>query len=581
MTQSKLGLHLQRLTPDARQWLSAGARLARLTGDLSAARVLAELHPDALLIGAAQNQVDLALEARHGARAEVSARAFVNAQRGAYDQYPQITGWEGPTAPALGPAANYEALRLMAWYAAFEAERVNALAELGLRAVVGNFASGGPDLPLWSAFLPALDAAETHAGWLGLQEHSAPWLWSLTGARQPVGSPAPELKEDSSALTGWTTLRYRLVRERALRPNGLDALPIIITSLRLDRIAAGDPDRPTGPWTELLDFWREQDGEADPIPYWRAAAETRDPARYIAEQLAWYDGEIQRDPQVVGAVVGIVGADDAHAAYELAGTPVSDYLVDHLRTARPFGSAGVATLPAPRLVPRGPELPRLTRENLLDRRGFDEGWVEDADVSQELAVPLGWRLRHVEGKPASAEIDLPAFGRPFATLLGSTDVRAAERPRLFAGVPYVWRVASRTPLHVALEQVVQGLVPGMRYAFSARVMAEPIVRDQPRVVYAPDQAASELRCSILNGAVADFPTEAEPLATSGWLTGEAVDFGRYGDLRAVFSAPAEAVTVRVEIRSRYALSLAAWHVQPPILAPEADEAPAAADEAAS
>ena len=54
-----------------------------------------------------------------------------------------------------------------------------------------------------------------------------------------------------------------------------------------------------------------------------------------------------------------------------------------------------------------------------------------------------------------------------------------------------------------------------------------------------------------------------------------------GPVHEVFSAPAEAVTVRVEIRSRYALSLAAWHVQPPMLAPEADEAPAAADEAAS
>ncbi len=569
MTLSKLGPHLQRYTPDAQQWLEAGARLARLSGDLSSARVLAEVHPGAVLIGDPPSEVEVALDSRHGTRPEVSARAFVAAQRAVYDRHPQITAWQGPAAPTFGPATDLEALRLMAWYAAFEAERVRALAELGLRAVIGNFASGGPDLPLWAAFLPALDAAEAERGYLGLQEHSAPWLWWLAGPHRPTGAKAP----DSTALAGWTTLRYRLVRDRALRPNGIEALPIVITSLRLDLIAAGDPDRPTGPWTGLHDFWSTYDGADDPIAYWQSATgdDARDPARYYAEQLIWYDAELQRDPEVLGAAVGIVGADLRHGAYELAGTSVSTHLTAHLRAARPMGAGSDGLAHAPRSVPRGPELPRLTRENVLDRRGFDEGWVDDTDGTQELAAPLGWRLRYLEGAGPQSDEAWPPSGRPFATLVGSPDVRPGERARLFSGAPFIWRVAARTPFHIALEQTVQGLAPGLTYAFSARVLMEPIVRDQPRVVYAPDQQASEVRASILPGEGPTFPVGPDPLATSNWLSGEALPFGRYGDVRLTFVAPTEAVTVRLEIRSRYALPLAAWHVQAPLLTPDPGE----------
>ncbi len=576
MTQSKLGPHAQRSTPDLRRWLEAGARLARLTGDLSLARELAEIHPDALLIGAAPTTIDVALDARHGARPDVTARAFVNAQRELYGQFPQITAWEGPTAPMLGKARDVEALRLMAWYAAFEAERVQELADLGLRAVVGNFATGGPDLPLWSAFLPALDAAERNAGWLGLHEHSGPWLWWLAGPHQPADGPAPTLRDEPQRLAGWATLRHRLVEERVFRPNGIEALPIVITSLRIDRLDAGGGPHPGAPWTQLTEFWSGHDGAADPIAYWRDAAE-RDPALYVAEQLAWYDSEIQRDPIVVGAAVGIVGADERHAAYELADTAASTWLIDHIRDTKPFGSSGPASAsPAPRLVPRGPEPPRLSRDNLLDRRGFDEGWVEDFDLTQELAAPLGWRLRFVEGVvPAEGEdAALPAFGRPFATLLNTTDVRPAERERLFGGGPYVWRVAARTPFHVALDQTVPGLVPGLSYRVTVRLVADPVVRDQPRLVYAPDLCASETRLSMIAGADPVFPRQGETIGTSAWQTGESLPFGRAGSLAIAFTAPADAVTVRLEIRSRYALPLAAWHVQAPTLTPDDPARPA-------
>ncbi len=576
MTQSKLGPHAQRSTPDLRRWMEAGARVARLTGDLSLAREIVEIHPDALVIGAAASTIDIALDARHGARPDVTAKTFVNAQRDLYGRFPQITAWEGPPAPTLGKATDVEALRLMAWYAAFEAERVRRLADLGLKAVVGNFATGGPDLPLWSAFLPALDAAEQHAGWLGLQEHSGPWLWWLSGSHQPADGLAPTLRDEPERLAGWTTLRHRFVEERVFRPNGIEALPILITSLRLDRLDAGDGPHTGAPWTLLTEFWRGHDGAADPIAYWRDAAE-RDPALYVAEQLAWYDSQIQRDPVVVGAAVGIVGADERHAAYDLADTAASVWLVEHIRNAQPYGSSGLAA-PAPshRPVPRGPEPPRLSRDNLLDKRGFEEGWVEDFDLTQELAAPLGWRMRVVEGVAQGQGEDppLPAFGRPFATLLNTTDVRPAERERLFGGGPYVWKVAARAPFHVALDQVVPGLVPGLTYRVTVKLVADPVVRDQPRLVYAPDLCASETRLSVIEGAEPAFPREAETIGTSTWQTGEALPFGRAGSLTIAFTAPADAVTIRLEIRTRYALPLAAWHVQAPTLSPDDPARPA-------
>lgn len=576
MTQSKLGLHAQRSTPDLRRWMEAGARLARLTGDLGLAREIVEIHPDALVIGAATSTIDIVLDARHGARPDVTARAFVNSLRELYGRFPQITAWEGPPAPTLGKATDVEALRLMAWYATFEAERVRRLADFGLKAVVGNFATGGPDLPLWSAFLPALDAAEQHAGWLGLQEHSGPWLWWLAGPHQPADGPTPTLRDEPQRLAGWTTLRHRFVDERVFRPNGLESLPIVITSLRLDRLDAGGGPHTGAPWTLLTEFWRGHDGAADPIAYWRDTAE-RDPALYVAEQLAWYDSEIQRDPVVVGAAVGIVGADERHAAYDLADTAASVWLVEHIRNAKPYGLSGLAaSTPSPRLVPRGPEPPRLSRDNLLDKRGFEEGRVEDFDLTQELAAPLGWRLRVVEGVVQGQGEDpaLPAFGRPFATLLNTTDVRPAERERLFGGGPYVWKVAARAPFHVALDQVVPGLVPGLTYRATVRLVADPVVRDQPRLVYAPDLCASETRLSVIEGAEPAFPREAETIGTSTWQTGEALPFGRAGSLTLAFTAPADAVTIRLELRTRYALPLAAWYVQAPTLSPDDPARPA-------
>ncbi len=66
----------------------------------------------------------------------------------------------------------------MTWYSQFEIARVNILAENGLKACIGNFATGTPDLSgtSWPDFYGAIDSAISHQGIMGLHEYSAPWL---------------------------------------------------------------------------------------------------------------------------------------------------------------------------------------------------------------------------------------------------------------------------------------------------------------------------------------------------------------------------------------------------------------------
>ena len=82
--------------------------------------------------------------------------------------------------------------------AEFEAERTRLLAAEGIRSIIGNFATGRPDLEMWQHFLPAIQAAKEYNGWLGLHEYSAPTIYYLSTrdnqGRYPGISP-----ED----TGW------------------------------------------------------------------------------------------------------------------------------------------------------------------------------------------------------------------------------------------------------------------------------------------------------------------------------------------------------------------------------------------
>jgi hypothetical protein len=567
---SKLGPHAQAGSADLRRFVEAGCPLVRLDGDLGPARELLDVRRDLLIIARVPDDVTAELEA--GGQPEASALAFVERQRSHHLQHPHLTVWEGPDAPALGHANDPAAMRRMAWYAAFEAERLRLLADLGVRGVVGNFAAGAPDLPLWAAFLPALDAAERHHGYLGLREYSSPFMWSLTGAHQIANCDGEAVPGEGD--TGWTTLRYRKVYRGALAANGLEAVPVVILGCGLDRIGLVCPGQGDGPWNAHLEFWHGHDGARDPIDYWRGPG--RDPERYYAEQLLWYERELQQDPFIVGAAVSVVGAAEAWASFEIAGTGVAEALINHIQSSQPPAAPPRAHVVSPErgdgtpspdrsvVVPRvegpgraparatGAGAATTVLANLLANAGFEDGQAYFADETRERSVPAGWRLEYAGVDAPELPGQSGPFGRPVTALINRKAIVAEERDRIFAGGDFCWKVSgTRTPVHVRLWQAVDGLDPAHTYRFTVNVLPDAIVRAQPRPTYAADALAAEVRLT------ADVGGEQ---ADSGWQTGQDMAYGRYHRLTLDFVPVGGRATVAVEVRSRYPLPLGAWYI---------------------
>jgi hypothetical protein len=250
--------------------------------------------------------------ARHEA-----ARQFVEAQLPTYQANPGIKYWEGHNEPVWSTAEE------MSWYGQFEAERIGLMAEHGLKCVIGNFATGSPDLALWPSFLSALEAAQTHKALLGLHEYSCPWMWWMTGTHQL--NP-----DEDEGDEGWTTLRYRKIYRQHLIPNGFGDVPLVITEAGVDPLV--NPKPPSagagGTWKLLGDFWATHDNEPDK-------------ADFYFRQLVWYDEELQKDPYVVGATLFTWGSFGGWVDFDVAGTEVAKKLIAYTKNnpAVPFDYA--------------------------------------------------------------------------------------------------------------------------------------------------------------------------------------------------------------------------------------------------
>jgi hypothetical protein len=502
-----------------------------------------------------------------------------------YRLNPSIRVWEGPNEPVFGNADDPANVQAMAWYADFEAERLRLLADQGLRGVVGNFATGNPDLPLWPAFLPAVAAARQHGGTLGLHEYSSPWMWWLTGNFQTGNCDhRPDFAGEGD--TGFLTLRYRKVYRDFLAPAGLDDVPLLITECGLDSIGALCPGYTSGPWKDHLDFWGRHDGAHDPIDYWRGAE--RDAERYYAEQLMWYDRELQKDPYVIGATIFTVGATAGQwAGFDIGGARVTQHVVEHIRLERsvptppapggrrpspepPPGPEGEATADAEEVViepppsgaagdsgfvPAGPApaSPSSTSDlNLLANGRFEQGRITFAGATRELAVPAGWTMTfRAEDTPTLPGL-AGAFGRPVTALINSLAVPPEERARLFAHGAYLWKATGVTdPLWVRLEQLADGLPAGAHLRLEALLLPDLWAQREPQPAYAADPLAGEARLLAESGG---------QVFESGWVNGTGAPFGRFTWLALTFTTPAAQATVALELRTRGPLPLAAWYV---------------------
>jgi len=247
-----------------------------------------------------------------------AAQQFVQDQLSTYQSNPHIEYWEGHNEPVWTDEEG------MGWYGQFEVERMQLMADLGLKCVLGNFATGTPDLALWPAFLPALQVARKYQALLGLHEYSCPWMWWMTGNHQ-LDPNADEGDE------GWTTLRYRKVYRQHLIPNGLGDVPLVITECGVDPgVSPKPPGLDGGAWRLLGDLWAQHNNEPNK-------------ADYYFRQLVWYDEELQKDDYVVGAVVFTWWGSAAWSRFNISGTEVATKLIAYAQAhpAKPFEYPGL------------------------------------------------------------------------------------------------------------------------------------------------------------------------------------------------------------------------------------------------
>ena len=205
------------------------------------------------------------------------AREWWTRMRSVVQQYPEVDYWEGYNEPVVQTTAG------MDWYARFEVERVRLLAAEGRKACIGNFSVGNPDLPLWPAFYPAIDAALAQDGILGLHEYGTPmqqWF-------------------DNGSGEGWLCGRYRKLYRQYLIPSGR-RIPLAITECGVDVVA------PVG--------WRNHFT-----------------AEQYLDQLKWYDRILKQDGYVLGATIFAL---EIPGWYDFDIAPLVDPLADYV-AARP------------------------------------------------------------------------------------------------------------------------------------------------------------------------------------------------------------------------------------------------------
>jgi len=202
-------------------------------------------------------------------------------------RHPSIDYWEGYNEVAPFAADEQRA------YADIEAYRVNALADVGRRAVVGNFSTGVLSTEGILRMRPMLDAALEHESWFGTHEYSGPHMMWMAGQNQWDRAAGVPIRYDdpceSPDVRGYTTLRYRHFWP-VLSDLGYGDIPLVITEGGIDDVQP----RPGGQGKG----WRD----------WQDTAWARIPGiGDYADQWHWYMLQLSYDngkgrPLVVGAV---------------------------------------------------------------------------------------------------------------------------------------------------------------------------------------------------------------------------------------------------------------------------------------
>ncbi len=282
---SKLGIHVARPNSPAILAFVRAAHPAVVKGvdDLGFLAEVKAASPGTVTIGrlSVENQ-------DYGGEPEAAAAALVAAQLPQLVQHPTVDYWEGWNEPDPN-------LDRMAWYARFEAERVRQLAAHGLRAAVGGFSAGVPELDEFALFVPAIEEAQRHGGILTLHEYAAPDLTFLYGDPLPGYPTYPD--------RGSLMFRYRWFYRDVLEPRGL-VVPLVISEAGIDGILGNRPGPQGLGWQDFQEFWVAQG--------WGPDGQTA-----FLNQLQWLDNEARQDDYLIGYALFTAGGGRAWETYEL------------------------------------------------------------------------------------------------------------------------------------------------------------------------------------------------------------------------------------------------------------------------
>lgn len=273
---SKLGVHVVRNNNANIMEFVRKAQPAVMKGvdDLGFLEEVKQVSPRTITIGRLT-----ARDQTYVGEPEETARDFVAYQLEQYLANPYVDYWEGWNEPDPN-------LDRMDWYARFEAERVRLLAQHGLKAAVGGFATGVPEMDEFELFLPAIETAIEHGGILSLHEYGAPDMMFL------YGDPLPGFP--TYADRGPLNFRYRWYYRDILEPRGL-VLPLVISEAGIDGIIGlGRPGPGGHGWADFSDYWVQQGLGGSGV-------------EAFINQLNWYDNGVREDGYVIGFTVFTAG----------------------------------------------------------------------------------------------------------------------------------------------------------------------------------------------------------------------------------------------------------------------------------
>lgn len=282
---SKIGIHVARPnSPTILEFVRAAhPPVVKGVDDLGFLAEVKSVSPSTITVGR------LSIDPQdYSGEPEAAAAALIARQLPEMRHHPYVDYWEGWNEPDPN-------LDRMDWYARFEAERVRQLAQHGLRAAVGGFSTGVPELDEFKLFLPAIEEAKRHNGILTLHEYAAPDLTFL------YGDPLPGLPTYPDR--GSLMFRYRWFYRDVLEPAGL-VLPLVISEAGIDGIIGNRPGPEGLGWQDFQEYWVAQG--------WGTDGQTA-----FLNQLQWMDNEARQDDYVLGYALFTAGGGRAWSSYEL------------------------------------------------------------------------------------------------------------------------------------------------------------------------------------------------------------------------------------------------------------------------